>query len=34
MLIFNILFAGLWAYSIVDLFRIARAKGVFIKNEQ
>lgn len=30
-LIFNIFFAALWAYSIVDLFKIARAKGVFIK---
>ena len=34
MLMFNIFFAGLWAYSIVDLFRIARAKGVFTKNEK
>lgn len=34
MLIFNIFFAGLWAYSIVDLFRIARAKGVFKKEEK
>ena len=34
MLIFNILFAGLWAYSIVDLFRIARVKGVFKKEEK
>ena len=32
MLIFNICFAGLWAYSIVDLFLIAKAKGVFGKN--
>ncbi len=34
MLMFNIFFAGLWAYSIVDLFRIARQKGVFAKKEQ
>ena len=34
MLIFNILFAGLWAYSIVDLFMIAKAKGVFTKKEK
>lgn len=34
MLIFNILFAGLWAYSIVDLFIIAKSKGVFTKKEQ
>ena len=34
MLVFNIFFAGLWAYSIVDLFLIAKAKGVFTKNEQ
>ena len=34
MLLFNILFAGLWAYSIVDLFRIARMKGVFAKEEK
>lgn len=33
-LMFNIFFAGLWAYSIVDLFKIARAKGVFEKKEQ
>ncbi len=33
MLMFNIFFAGLWAYSIVDLFRIAKDKGVFIKNK-
>ena len=31
MLMFNIFFAGLWAYSIVDLFKIAKEKGVFIK---
>lgn len=34
MLLFNICFAGLWAYSIVDLFRIARSKGIFIKDEK
>lgn len=34
MLIFNIFFAALWAYSIVDLFKIARQKGVFTKKEQ
>lgn len=34
MLMFNIFFAGLWAYSIVDLFKIARLKGVFEKKEQ
>ncbi len=34
MLMFNIFFAGLWAYSIVDLFKIAKAKGIFIKNEK
>lgn len=34
MLLFNIFFAGLWAYSIVDLFRIARLKGAFTKKEQ
>ena len=34
MLIFNICFAGLWAYSILDLFKIAKNKGVFTKNEQ
>ena len=34
MLMFNIFFAGLWAYSIVDLFRIARSKGVFTKEEK
>lgn len=32
MLVFNIFFAGLWAYSIVDLFRISRAKGI-LKNK-
>ena len=34
MLVFNVLFAGLWAYSIVDLFIIAKSKGVFTKKEQ
>ena len=34
MLLFNIFFAFLWAYSIVDLFMIAKAKGVFTKKEQ
>jgi len=34
MLLFNIVFAGLWAYSIVDLFKIARNKGVFEKQEK
>ncbi|MBO7611732.1 MAG: hypothetical protein J6T23_05930 [Elusimicrobia bacterium] len=34
MLIFNIFFAALWAYSILDLFRIARAKGAFKKEEK
>ena len=34
MLMFNIFFAGLWAYSIVDLFRISKSKGVFIKEEK
>ena len=34
MLLFNIFFAGLWAYSIVDLFRIARLKGASTKKEQ
>lgn len=34
MLMFNIFFAGLWAYSIVDLFKIARTKEFFIKSEK
>ena len=34
MLMFNIVFAGLWAYSIVDLFKIARAKGIFINKQK
>ena len=34
MLIFNIFFAALWAYSIVDLFRIARQKDIFTKKEK
>ncbi len=34
MFIFNICFAGLWAYSIVDLFLIAKAKGAFKKEEK
>lgn len=34
MLIFNISFAALWAYSIVDLFMIAKSKGTFEKKEQ
>ena len=34
MLLFNIFFAALWAYSIVDLFRISRAKGAFKKEEK
>lgn len=34
MLIFNLCFAGLWAYSILDLFRIAKSKGVFTKDEK
>ena len=32
-LFFNILFAGLWAYSIVDLFKIIRDRK-FIKKEE
>ena len=34
MLIFDVLFAGLWAYSIVDIFMIGKQKGFFTKKEQ
>jgi len=29
MLIFDIVFSGLWAYSIVDIFMIGKKKGIF-----
>lgn len=34
MLIFNIFFAGLWSYSIVDIFLIAKKKGVFNNSKE
>ena len=34
MLMFNILYAGLWAFTIVHLFKIAKIKGFFIKDNQ
>lgn len=34
MLIFNIFFAGLWSYSIVDIFFIAKKKGVFNNSKE
>ena len=33
MFIFNILFAALWAYSVVDLFKIIKNKNVLKKEE-
>ncbi len=33
-LFFDILFSGLWAYSIVDIFMIGKKKGIFTKKEQ
>ena len=32
-LMFNILFAALWAYSIVDLFKITKNKNILKKEE-
>ena len=34
MLIFNIFFAGLWSYSIVDIFLTAKKKGVFNNSKE
>ena len=34
MLIFNIFFSGLWAYSIVDIFLTAKKKGIFNSSKE
>jgi len=33
MLFFDVFFAALWAYSVVDIFMIAKNKGVFKKEK-